>query len=152
VLLIIVPRGGGIKPIPSLELLARVQDYIAARLAPTVDLLVRGPDWLKVTVSVEVVPVVPEAATDVQTAVTAQLAAFLHPLTGGLDGAGWAFGRKPYRSDLYALIEHTPGVSYVRRLAVEEQPDEGVARPERFLVYSGDHEIVMSSDTDMTGV
>ncbi|HEX9374158.1 MAG TPA: putative baseplate assembly protein, partial [Roseiflexaceae bacterium] len=148
VTLIVVPRGAGAKPIPSLELLARVQDYIAARLTPTVDLAVRGPDWLRVSVTAEVAPVSIEAATDVQTAILAALDAFLHPLTGGIDGAGWAFGRKPYRSDLYALVERVPGVSYVRLLVVDEQPDPGGARTDRFLVYSGDHQIAMSGVLD----
>jgi hypothetical protein len=88
----------------------------------------------------EVAPRSLEAAADVQVAILTRLAAFLHPLTGGLDGQGWAFGRKPYRSDLYALIESTPGVNHVRRLTVTE---EGDVRPDRFLVYSGSHLITM---------
>lgn len=144
VVLVVVPRSAALKPIPTVELLGRVQDYLAARMTPAVDLLVRGPDWLKVSVQAEVVPVAPEEAADVQTAVHARLDTFLHPLTGGLDRAGWPFGRKPYRSDLYALIERVPGVSYVRRLAVDETPDTGGARDDRFLVYSGDHEITMA--------
>jgi len=138
--LIIVPRSPVPQPIPSLELLGRVEDYIEARLAPTVDLWVAGPDWLRVTVAVEIVPVSIEAATDVQATALARLATFLHPLTGGLDGQGWAFGRKPYRSDLHALIEGTPGVDHVRRLTVAE---EGDVSPDRFLVYSGHHQIAM---------
>ncbi len=141
--LIIVPRSSATRPIPSLELLARVQDALEARLLPTVDLHVQGPAWLEVTVSAEVAPVMPEAANDVQTAILSRLAAFLHPLTGGTDGQGWEFGRRPYRSDLYALIENTPGVSYVRQLEVETT---GVVQPERFLVYSGHHRITMFSE------
>lgn len=144
VLLIITPRSDALKPVPSLELLARVQDYLAERLVPTADVVVHGPDWLRVSVNAEVAPLVPEEATDVQAAVLARLAAFLHPLTGGLDGTGWAYGRKPYRSDIFALVERTPGVSHVRQLTVDEQPDDGIARPDRFLVYSGDHVIVMA--------
>ncbi|MHC4180228.1 MAG: putative baseplate assembly protein, partial [Planctomycetota bacterium] len=95
--LIVVPRSEKAQPVPSLELLGRVEDYIQARLAPTVYLWVAGPDWLRVTVSAEIVPVSLEAVSDVLTGVLARLASFLHPLTGGLDGQGWAFGRKPYR-------------------------------------------------------
>jgi Baseplate J-like protein len=138
--LLVVPRSTAIQPIPSLELLSRVQDYLVVRLAPTVHLWVAGPDWLRVTVTAEVIPLSPEVATDVQVAVLAQLMAFLHPLTGGLDGQGWAFGRKPYQSDLYALIEGIPGVDYIRSLTVIEV---GEVRPDRFLVYSGDHQITM---------
>ena len=138
--LIVVPRRMDLKPIPSLELLDRIKGYIEARLAPTVDLWVVGPDWLRVSVTAEIVPLSMEMATTVQTAVLERLAAFLHSLTGGLEGTGWAFGRKPHRSDLYALIEGTPGIDHVRRLIVTE---EGEVRPERFLVYSGEHLITV---------
>ncbi|CAG1003522.1 hypothetical protein MYXO_03214 [Myxococcaceae bacterium] len=138
--LIVVPRSQESRPIPSLELLGRVEDYLAARLTPTVDIWVAGPDWLKVTVSAEIVPLSLEGAADMQNLILARLAGFLHPLTGGLDGQGWAFGRKPYRSDLYAWIEGTPGVDHVRSLTVAE---EGDIRPDRFLVYSGGHQVTL---------
>jgi len=142
--LIVVPRSAAARPVPSLELLARVQAYVEARMLATAELRVQGPDWLQVSISAEVVPTSFEHANDVQTAVLARLASFLHPLTGGLDGQGWAFGRKPYRSDLFALVERTPGVSHVRRLQVDELPDGGAVRPDRLLVYSGNHQIVMA--------
>ena len=147
VMVIVVPYSLDLKPVPSLELISRVTEYLGARLSPTVDLQVVGPDWLQVTVSAEIVPVLLEAAADVQTAVLARLATFLHPLAGGLDGKGWDFGRRPYRSDLYALVESTPGVDHVNRLAVDTLADDGGARPDRFLVYSGDHSITVIGDS-----
>ena len=83
----------------------------------------------------------PEIATDVQAAVLERLALFLHPLTGGPLGSGWEFGRRPYRSDLYALVENTPGVDHVRSLRVYQ---DGVLKTGRFLVYSGEHQIAMA--------
>lgn len=146
-MVIVVPHSRELQPVPSLELISRVTEYVGARLSPTVDLQVVGPDWLKVTVSAEIVPVLLEAAADIQSAVLARLAIFLHPLAGGLDGKGWDFGRRPYRSDLYALVESTPGVDHVNRLAVDTLADEGVARPERFLVYSGEHLVTVVGDS-----
>jgi len=148
--LIIVPDDGTAKPLPSLELLERVRTYIEARVRPVVDFWIVGPDWLQVKVRAEIVPHQLEAATGVQTAVVDRLRAFLHPLSGGSDGEGWEFGRKPHRSDLYALIEETPGVDHVSRLEVDETPREGGARPGRFLVFSGDHEITVSGSVDDT--
>jgi hypothetical protein len=81
----------------------------------------------------------------VKTAVLERLEKFLHPLTGGLEGKGWAFGRKPYRSDLLALLEGTPGVDHLRSLSVTEK---GEVRPGRFLVFSGNHEITMTGLLD----
>jgi hypothetical protein len=146
--LIVVPAAADAKPVPGLELLARVRSYVEARLSPVVDFWVVGPDWLQMDVRAEVVPHELEAAADVQTAILERLRAFLHPLYGGPLGEGWEFGRKPQRSDLYALIEETPGVDHVRRLEVIETPREGGARRERFLVFSGDHEIILSGNVD----
>jgi hypothetical protein len=79
-----------------------------------------------------------DRVTNVQADVQQRVAAFLHPLTGGFDGHGWDFGRRPHRSDLYALIEAVPGVDHVRALDVIEVEDvEGVIETGRFLVYSG---------------
>jgi hypothetical protein len=106
---------------------------------------VAGPEWIEVSVTAVVVPDSLEAADFVGEAVALALARFLHPLTGGSEGKGWAFGRKPYRSDLYALIESVAGVEYVRSLAVAETPDTTtISRLERRLIFSGQHEITIS--------
>ena len=74
------------------------------------------------------------------------LEAFLHPLTGGPDGTGWAFGRIPHRSDLFALIDRQPGVDHVVRLDVSMDPDPaGLSAEElaRTLVWSGPHAVAV---------
>ena len=73
---------------------------------------------------------------------------FLHPLTGGTDGQGWSFGRRPYRSDLVALIESVPGVDHVRRIQVDEEPQDASLRPDGFLIFSGDHRIAIAGSED----
>ncbi|HEX6904124.1 MAG TPA: putative baseplate assembly protein [Thermoanaerobaculia bacterium] len=150
--LVIVPRSPSSKPIPGLGLLDLVRAHVETWLSPVVDLWVAGPDWLQVTVRTEIVPRVLEEAAEVQAAVRARIDGFLHPLTGGPDGAaGWAFGRKPHRSDLYAWIEATPGVDHVQSLQVEETPAEGGARPDRFLIFPGDHRISLAGSLDEPG-
>lgn len=143
--LIIVPQSDNPRPVPSLELLEQVKKYLAARCAPTADVWVAGPEWIEVSVTAVIVPDSLEAADFVGEVVAAALARFLHPLTGGPEGKGWAFGRKPYRSDLYALIEGVAGVDHVRSLAVSETPDSAtISRLERRLIFSGQHDIVVS--------
>jgi hypothetical protein len=155
--LIVVPGDSVPKPVPSMELLDRIHDYIAARLTPTADLFVRGPAWLAVSVIAEVVPLSLGAATNLQGDILARLTAFLHPLTGGPDGRGWEFGRQPYLSNLYALIQRTPGVRYVRSLTVETQPDQpaalgaGPGQPPDQLIYSGNHQITLAAQPDQPG-
>jgi hypothetical protein len=157
---IIVPRSTAPKPMPSLELIRRTQEYLDARSTPTARVHVTGPLYLRVEVVVDVAVVSFEAASAAEQSIGRRLAAFLHPLTGGPDGKGWEFGREPHRSDLYALIEATPGVDHVVRfqelnefldesdrawlnplpgkneITVEDVKDTG-----RFLVYSGSHTI-----------
>ena len=65
-------------------------------------------------------------------------------MTGGLDGEGWDFGRRPHESDFYALIEKVPGVDHIKSLDVIEVEDvPGVTLTGRFLVYSGTPDIAV---------
>jgi hypothetical protein len=143
VTLIIVPTQGSPRPIPSLELLERVRDYVSSRLPATAEVAVAGPSWLRVSVQAQVVPVDFDEAPNVQTAILRRLAAFLDPLAGGTDNQGWAFGRRPHRSELFRLIEATPGVDHVRELAVLETTDTGEPPAAWFLLYPGEHLIAM---------
>jgi hypothetical protein len=144
VVLIVVPRSEATQPIPSIELVNRVQGHVRERLTPTARLVVRGPEWKEVAVSAEIVPAVLEEAGTVRTEVIARLRTFLHPLTGGPDRLGWPFGRKPHPSDLYAVIEATPGVSHVRRLEVQETE----IWSDDFLVFSGEHRIAIAGTAE----
>jgi hypothetical protein len=167
---IVVPNAAAARPTPSLGLLRRVQAHLQERCPPTADLWVAGPEWIAVTVEATVVPTSFEEADAVRDRVSSALERFLHPLTGGPDGQGWAFGRKPHGSDLSALVEAVEGVDHVRALSVSLQPETGDVthrrelqgmlrrkltetsdQPERerdlqrwldrALVYSGRHEI-----------
>lgn len=139
---IVVPRSTDPKPVPSIELLRAVEDFLDAVHPPTVRLSVVGPVYVRVDVTAEVAASSLDAATAVVAAVQETLDGFLHPLTGGLDGSGWDFGRRPHKSDLFALIERVPGVDYVKALEVREIDEPaGAAATARFLVHSGTHTI-----------
>ncbi len=139
---IVVPRTGDAKPLPSLTLLDEVRHYLDQRRIATADLVVVGPDYVRVDVAVEVALVAIEGGSAVKRSVEQALARFLHPVTGGLDRNGWDFGRKPHSSDLYALLEAVPGVDHLRSLQVVENEERpGVLASGRFLVYSGTHDI-----------
>lgn len=152
--IIVVPRSTDAKPVPGLELIRRVRDFISARRIPTSRLAITGPKYIRVSVNAEVAPVSLEGAGEIDLAIYQSLVRFLHPLTGGLSGAGWDFGREPHKSDLYTLIESIPGVDHVRALEViriddttgekiETDASAGFGRGDRFLVYSGTHNITL---------
>lgn len=139
---IIVPRTSDAKPQPTLELLQRVRSFLEERAPAEAGLSVVGPLYVRVDVRTEVAVSSVGDARAVERAVQERLATFLHPLTGGLNGKGWDFGRAPHRSDFMALIEGVPGVDHVRFLRIDETEDlPGVQRTGRFLVYSGKHQI-----------
>jgi predicted phage baseplate assembly protein len=137
---ILVPRSTEAKPVPSLELIHRVQTYLQDHAIATAEIVVVGPLYVGVNVTADIGLTSLDAASTAEPAIDRALQQFLHPLNGGSDGSGWDFGREPHTSDLYALLETIPGVDHVRSLQMtllEDQP--GATQTDRFLVYSGTH-------------
>ncbi|HEY1627378.1 MAG TPA: putative baseplate assembly protein [Streptosporangiaceae bacterium] len=120
---VIVPdEPGSGRPTPSLVLLGQVRDYLLDRCPPTAELWVSGPEWIAISVRATVaVTSVDEAGQAIDRARMA-LERYLHPLTGGRAGQGWALGTWPHASDLSALLETVPGVDYVDGLTMTYQP------------------------------
>jgi predicted phage baseplate assembly protein len=145
--LIIVPRSDLANPQPSLELVSRVHDWLSRACPTTALLTVVGPLYVGVNVIVEIALASLEAASDVERVARQKLAEFLHPLTGGMDKAGWEFGRLPHASDLYTLLGGLSGVDHINLLQIQEFADpptvdlEKLKKTGRFLVYSGEHTI-----------
>jgi predicted phage baseplate assembly protein len=155
--LIVVPYSTDAKPYPDLELLDTVRSYLERRRAAEGRLVIVGPEYIGVTVRAEVVPERAASVSRLEASVVEALSRFLHPLTGGSEGAGWNFGRKPHTSDIHAVIESVAGVDYVRQLRLSGTTEvNGVETPVDFeklvdgqgyfLVYSGAHEIELVFD------
>jgi hypothetical protein len=142
---VIVPLSTDDQPLPSAGLIATVEDYLRSFATPTASIAVVGPLYVRVDVTAEIALVSLDGANAVEDAVRDALRGFLHPLTGGRDGAGWDFGRQPFLSDLYAVIGDVPGVDHVIQLSfaqVDEPP--GAFATGRFLVRSGEHQISLT--------
>lgn len=123
---ILVPMGDAKRPTSTLSQLRRVRNHLVSRCSLTADLWVAGPEWVEVTVAARVIPVSVAVADVVGGRITAALDAFLHPLTGGPERTGWAFGRVPHQSDLYAVIEAVEGVDHVHALTLKNEPQIAV--------------------------
>ena len=151
--LLVVARGDEDRPVPSAGLLAQVERHVRARCSPLLRLEVTGPRWIEVSVQCRVVAVSHERAEVVCADVQAALRRFLHPLTGGVDGVGWPFGRAPRRSDLGRVITGVPGVDHLRGLVVSCTPalppidqalsDDQLADLQRIMIYSGTHSVTL---------
>lgn len=119
--LIVVPNSTASQPVPSISLLDRVKTYIHERCSPVINLQITEPDWVKVSVTANIVPISMDVADRVKAAAENALLKFLHPLTGGRKGQGWAFGRLLHESDLYAFLESLEGVDYIKYLKLKQE-------------------------------
>ena len=161
VTLLLVPEGPEAKPLPSATLREAVGDAVRATLPATVvatdRLVVRGPSYVTVAVETRVAGDGSRTVPDLEAAVVEALSAFLHPLTGGFRGRGWAFGDLPAPGDLFARLEDVEGVDHVAALSVRyEGADatvtvrEGEAPPrvaEDVLITGGVHEVDATATT-----
>ncbi|MBE9009102.1 putative baseplate assembly protein [Pseudanabaenaceae cyanobacterium LEGE 13415] len=145
--LLIVPNSPAAQPTPSLTLLDQVEAFLLERCLPTLSLRVAAPDWIRVSVTAELVPVSIEVADRVRSEAVQHIQDFLHPLTGQ-HGAGWEFGHQPRPSEFYGLLNRIVGVNYVRSLSVELANDKRIISPNDVspasLIYSGTHTIKLA--------
>ncbi|MGF2040546.1 MAG: putative baseplate assembly protein [Nostoc sp. CmiVER01] len=143
--LLVVPHSQKPQPIPSLNLLENVANYIRDRCAPTLELQTYGPDWIAISVKVEIIPVSLAMSMNLEGTIVKVLQDFLHPVTGGWEKLGWDFGRKPHKSDFYRLLESIDGVECVTTISIEENPKSKQLIPARCLVFCGNHSITVIS-------
>ena len=166
VTVLIVPDSGREMPVPSVTLREEVHAHVSGRAPATLvgdpdQLVVRGPSYVGVSVAADLVTTGVGSVSTLEETAATEAAAFLHPLTGGDDGDGWAFGDAPCLSDLYGLFEAIDGVDHVSDLELEFQGDdesvrvrEGDTEPTLgtdALVYSGTHEVTAHVADDTGG-
>jgi Baseplate J-like protein len=140
--LIIVPKTKEIKPSPSATLLRQVRSYLDRHRDLTTELVVVGPDYVRISVEVELVVTAVEEAGRITGEVDGRLKQFLHPLSGGSRQQGWRFAEFPHQSDFYPVCASVRGVDHISSLRVfrfEER--SGAIAAGNFLIYSGIHSI-----------
>ncbi|RMH08426.1 MAG: putative baseplate assembly protein [Nitrospirae bacterium] len=100
--------------VPNEDDLATLRAYLDERRLLTTRISVQPPAYHWVSVSVTLRPE-PGANHDaIQDTVLQRLYRFLNPLTGGVDGRGWPFGRTLYQSDIYQCLQDVPGILAIR--------------------------------------
>ena len=155
VTLVLVPDVDVVRPRPSATLCETVTQAMRDRLPVSVvagdRLVVRGPSYVTASVSVTVVGDGGLTIGALEAAVADVLGTFLHPLTGGPSGDGWAFGRLPAPGDFFAKLEDLDGVDHVADLTIRFESnktsvtvgagDTPPAVAEDVLVASGNHTV-----------
>jgi predicted phage baseplate assembly protein len=144
VTVIIVPAGEMAEPLPNEGLIRAVKTYLARYSSTTIvdQIDVIGPTYVRIGIEAAVIPRNIEEAKAVETRVSENIAAFLHPVTGGPEGRGWEFGKHVYFSEVASLIQGTAGVDRVREVVLKTlqgETTDHVSIPENGLPSSGEH-------------
>jgi predicted phage baseplate assembly protein len=118
VTVVVIPPCGRPVPMPSRALLDAVERWLDPRRLVTSEIHAVAPRYRRVGVAATL-----HLACEVDPAAVLRIAsarfdAFLDPLTGGLDGNGWPFGRTVYRTEVMALLADVPGVASVTALSL----------------------------------
>ena len=126
-----------------------VQEYLDDYRLLTVRLDIREPEYLWVAASIVVSPGTSADPERVRGDIERQLYRFLNPIVGGVDGAGWAFGRDLYPSDVYACLQGVSGIEYIKSLQLHwlrpsgerAEISEFLDVPVHGLIASAEHEV-----------
>lgn len=144
--IVLVPHSAEAQPFASAELQRTVLGALAARAPAGIagGLHIVQPSYVAVGVRADILALRAQDAGRVEALVRTRLLAFLHPLSGGRDGQGWAFGESVFLSDLAALIEGTDGVdavSFLQLMVGQSVYGDSVAVEPGQLVAAGDSQL-----------
>ncbi len=125
--IIVVPDKQDERPMPTAEEVDRIYEFLDERRLITCRHHVVGPTYLDIKVETEIVTNKQRPNTQVIADLAANLKAFFHPLTGGPgDGAiGWPFGRDVHLSEVFEVIENSPGVDHAEAAALKSRDITG---------------------------
>ncbi len=143
--IIVIPKGSEDRPKPSPELLRSVRSYLESQSLNTLtmgDIELMGPIYKEVRISAEVIPAVPDKAVYLEREMLKALRSYLHPLTGGPEGQGWAFGRDVHISDIYALLEGIDGVDHTKNVLINDRAED-LEIDDLEMICSGEHKLIM---------
>lgn len=135
---------------PAPELLGLVATELDRRRAIGARVVVEPPLYQGVTVVAQLEARHFADPVRVRESATAALYRYLHPIHGGVEGAGWPFGRPVHAGEVYAVLQSVPGVELVE--AVQLYPADPVTGvrgsltqrieiEENALLFSYGHEV-----------
>ena len=113
VTVVVVPACAHPIPEPGPDMLCAVARTLDRRRTLTTELHVIGPSFITVAVRATLHAGPDADGRGLIAAAQLGLNTFLDPLCGGADGQGWPMGRDVYQSEVMALLNAIPGVTYV---------------------------------------
>jgi hypothetical protein len=145
ILVIVIPDGPEDRPMPSQRLLSSLKGTLESKSQislPANTIEVRAPVYVDVRIAADIVPVSIDLVVPLKKAIIEKLIAYLHPLTGGPERGGLAFGRGMHLSEIYSLIQSIEGVAYVENLTLNDKKSDIIVSDLEMLC-SGNHVITM---------
>jgi hypothetical protein len=144
--LIVIPNSTDAAPEPTAGLLQEIAAELQARMPAAIvgQLILAPPSYTPVGVRADIVPDDINDAALVEARLRERLAAFLHPLTGGVAGTGWDFGESVYLSQVATVVAGTDGVDCVPLLQLivdDAVAGDAVTIDPDTLVAEGDHQL-----------
>jgi predicted phage baseplate assembly protein len=101
----------------NLPLRQRILKNLDERRLLGIQVQLAEPNYVGVSVQVQVglEPAYnhPQAQQAILSQIRTSLYRFLNPITGGVEGTGWSFGRPLYPSDIVALLQQTSGIRFI---------------------------------------
>ncbi len=113
-------------PLPSIKMRERVYEFIKSRSLITSRLRVLAPRYDKVSIEVHCIGDrrISFDRDILEKNISIAITKYLNPLSGGLAGKGWEFGRPVYRSELFNIIEGVEGVDHVYKLLLGDENNQ----------------------------
>jgi len=142
---VVVPYSRKPLPFPSSGMIQTVRTHLEPYRLLTTSFHIIPPEYIKV--SVRAVIVVHPRYEGKEDEVREALRNWLQPY-GTAAGEGWDFGKPIYKSDVYDIVHHIPGVQYIQDVWLMAEgknvyPEAGgdIRIPPNGLAISGEHDI-----------
>jgi len=148
---IVVPDSGSDQPTPSEGTMRTVCAYLDERRLLTTEVFILRPTYQRVEVRADVIVLDDADLQQVKTAIEAELTRYFHPLSGGDDGQGWAFGGRIFYSKVVNRVFSIAGVASVEQLDLYLDGDKkdrctDIDLKPYALTFSTGHRIVVHYD------
>ncbi|RLA83731.1 MAG: putative baseplate assembly protein [Epsilonproteobacteria bacterium] len=147
--IIILPYSEVRKPQPSLALKTFIKDYLVARSSATVTIEVKGPQYIALNISLNIIVKDLSLASTLKGTILEKLNNFLHPLNGGVESQGWEFGQAPSLSHIFNLLSNIKGIEYLKsaeirignQILYDLDGQTAITVPKNIMIYNGEHSI-----------
>jgi predicted phage baseplate assembly protein len=149
VTVLVIPRSTDPKPVPSAATIQLVANHLEKVRLITTEVYVKGPDYRKVEVAVQVIANPRYLIATVSQTLNTRLLDYFHPVKGGENGTGWGFGQGIYAYETVRQILLSDGVVRIVPDSFKTYVDDVLRKDDVLLgpsetVYSAKHTVTVT--------